>query len=97
VRGNPALGEPRLVLLGPSVSRQVNSIVRVNRRLDAATTREGDHGDAFWSNAMAVEAAEDGPSMMLVTDMGALFHKQNQLRWGRNPLGGPPWLPRSPL
>src|SRR5213593_4060186 len=97
VRGNPDLDEPRLILLGPSTSRQVNSIVRVNRKLKATTSRAGDHGDAFWSNAMAVEAAEDGPSMMLVTDMGALFHAQNQLRWGRNPLGGPPWLPRSPL
>ena len=97
VRGNPDLDEPRLILLGPSTSRQVNSIVRVNRKLKATTSRAGDHGDAFWSNAMAVEAAEDGPSMMLVTDMGALFHAQNQLRWGRNPLGGPPWLPKSPL
>src|SRR2546426_112075 len=97
VRGNPDLDEPRLILLGPSTSRQVNSIVRVNRKLKATTSRAGDHGDSFWSNAMAVEAAEDGPSMMLVTDMGALFYQQNQLRWGRNPLGGPPWLPRSPL
>src|SRR5439155_586816 len=61
VLGNPDLDEPRLILLGPSTSRQVNSIVRVNRKLKATTSRAGDHGDAFWSNAMAVEAAEDGP------------------------------------
>ena len=91
VRGNPDLDDPRLVLLGPTTSRQVNSILGVNRELKARTS-QGDHGDAFWSNALAVKAAEDGPGMVVLVDAGAMFSAQHQLRWGANPLGGPKWL-----
>ena len=97
VRGRPDLDEPRLMLLGPTTSRQVDSMLGVNRELEAST-RRGEHGDAFWSNALAVEAAEDGPSWVVVADMGELFHGQHHRRWRGNPLGGHPWLnfPRGP-
>ncbi len=91
VRGNPDLDEPRLVLLGPTTSRQVCSILAVNRKLKARASK-GDHGDAFWSNALATQAAEDGPAMLLVADMGELFYAQHRRRWAWNPLGGPQWL-----
>ena len=91
VRGNPDLGEPRLMLVGPTSSRQVNSILGVNRELKARTS-QGDHGDAFWSNALAVKAAEDGPGMVVLGDVGAMFAAQHRLRWGGNPLGGPRWF-----
>ncbi len=91
VRGNPDLGEPRLMLDGPTTSRQVNSILGVNRELKAKTSH-GDHGDAFWSNALAVKAAEDGPGMVVLGDVGAMFAAQHRLRWGANPLGGPRWF-----
>ena len=91
VRGNPDLGEPRLMLVGPTTSRQVQSILGVNRELKARTSR-GDHGDAFWSNALAVKAAEDGPGMVVLGDIGAMFAAQHRLRWGANPLGGPQWF-----
>ncbi|MEE9124831.1 MAG: hypothetical protein V3U14_10130, partial [candidate division NC10 bacterium] len=91
VRGNPDLGEPRLMLVGPTTSRQVNSILGVNRELKARTS-QGDHGDAFWSNALAVKAAEDGPGMVVLGDVGAMFAAQHRLRWGANPLGGPKWF-----
>lgn len=29
---------------------------------------DGGHGDAFWSVALAVRAAEDGPAMMVLGD-----------------------------
>ena len=91
VRGNPNLGEPRLILLGPPSSRQVNSILAVNNELRARTWGS-EHGDAFWSNGLAVQAAEDGPTMLVVADMGELFYGQHRKRWGRRPLGGPQWL-----
>jgi hypothetical protein len=91
VRGNPDLDEPRLVLLGPSTSRQVSSILGVNRELKARTS-QGNHGDAFWSNALAVKAAEDGPGMVVLVDVGAMFSAQHRMRWGGNPLGGPKWF-----
>jgi hypothetical protein len=91
VRGNPDLDEPRLLLLGPTTSRQVNSILAVNRELKARTS-QGDHGDAFWSNALAVKAAEEGPTMQVMVDVGAMFSAQHRLRWGTNPLGGPKWF-----
>ncbi len=91
VRGNPDLDEPRLVLLGPITSRQVDSILAVNRELKARTS-QGDHGDAFWSAALAVKAAEDGPGVVVIGNVNEMFSAQHGLRWGRNPLGGPKWL-----
>jgi hypothetical protein len=85
------MDEPKLILIGPATSRQINSILGVNRELKATTTR-GDHGDAFWSNALAVQAAEDGPGVSVVGDAGALFFNQHQRRWAGNPLGGPKWF-----
>ena len=43
--------------------RQLQHLLTVDRELQAAQTVEG-HGDAFWSNALAVLAAEDGPGIM---------------------------------
>ncbi len=91
VLGNPDLDEPGLMLVGPTTSRQLNSILGVNRELKARTSR-GDHGDAFWSNALAVKAAEDGPGMVVLGDVGAMFAAQHRLRLGANPLGGPKWF-----
>ncbi len=89
--GNPDLDEPRLGLLGPTTSRQVASILGVNRELKARTSK-GDHGDAFWSNALAVKAAEDRPGIVLLGDFGEMFAAQHRRRWGTNPLGGPKWF-----
>ena len=91
VLGNPDLDEPRLMLQGPKSSRPVNSILGVNRELKARTSK-GDHGDAFWSNALAVKAVEDGPGMVVLGDIGEMFAEQHRLRWGPNPLGGPKWF-----
>ena len=46
--------------------RQMRQIVSVDKELKAATTVDG-HGDAFWSNGLAIKAAEDGPSIINIS------------------------------
>lgn len=95
VRANPDAGEDKLYLIGPPDSRQIRSMLRVNKRLEATQGADGDHGDAFWSNALALAAAEDGPGLVVIGDMGDMFSRQHQAHWGRNPLA-PPGYPLSP-
>lgn len=56
--------EPGLVL--PNDDRFINQIVAVKNDLTADETIDG-HGDSFWSLALAVQAADHGPS---IVDMG---------------------------
>lgn len=51
---------PGIILLNDP--RQLNQMTVVDKQLKAATTVEG-HGDAFWSNGLAVKAASDGPEI----------------------------------
>ena len=53
--------EAGLILLNDL--RQLRQVVSVDKALKAATTIEG-HGDAFWSNGLAIKAAEDGPAVL---------------------------------
>ena len=53
--------ERGIILLGDD--RQLKSIVMVRKDLKSDEGPDG-HGDAFWSNALAVKAAEDGPAMV---------------------------------
>ena len=57
--------DPGIILLNDL--RQLRQIITVDKALKAATTIDG-HGDAFWSNGLAVKAAEDGPG---IVDIGA--------------------------
>ncbi|KKN86922.1 hypothetical protein LCGC14_0264850 [marine sediment metagenome] len=57
--------EKGILLLGDE--RQIRSIVMVRKDLKADETPDG-HGDAFWSNALAVKAADDGP---VLVDIGS--------------------------
>ncbi len=58
-------GDPGLVL--PADERFLNQIVAVRKDLKAPEGPDG-HGDSFWSVALAVKAANDGPS---VVDIGS--------------------------
>ena len=51
----------------PGDERYLNQITAVRKDLTAPSTPEG-HGDSFWSTALAVQAAEDGPA---ITDIGS--------------------------
>lgn len=66
--------------------RQVGQIVAVDKTLRSIETMDG-HGDAFWSNALAIKAADDGPVMELLGDAQDMFggnRKRNALLAGRN-------------
>jgi hypothetical protein len=68
-------GEPGIVLLGPEDSRQVRQLSAVKRDLSAYESQDG-HGDSFWSNALAVWAAEQGPTFVDLGDAGELFGRR---------------------
>ncbi len=55
--------EPGIVLLHDR--RQIGQIVSVDRTLKAIATAEG-HGDSFWSVALMIKAADDGPVMQVL-------------------------------
>ena len=55
--------EPGIIFLQDS--RQLKSMVAVDKRLDATST-DGGHGDAFWSNALMCTAAEEGPGVVFL-------------------------------
>lgn len=57
--------QPGIILLPDE--RQVNQLVAVNRELESLETADG-HGDSFWSNALAIRAAEDGPVITMLGD-----------------------------
>ena len=56
-----------LLIYGPEDSRQSRSLKQVKKDLSASENEDG-HGDAFWSNALAVYALESGPRM---TNLGS--------------------------
>jgi hypothetical protein len=58
--------DPGLVLLPDA--RQVNQLCAVDPLLKSMETSEG-HGDSFWSNALLIKAAEEGPVM---TELGSI-------------------------
>ena len=60
--------EPGIILLNDS--RQLEQITIVDKKLDAQSTVNG-HGDSFWSNSLAIKAADDGPGII---DMGTNFN-----------------------
>ncbi len=62
--------DPGLVL--PDDERFLNQIVAVRKDLTAPETADG-HGDSFWSTALAVKAAEDGPA---ITDIGSADNRR---------------------
>ncbi len=39
---------------------------------------DGGHGDAFWSTALAVKAAEDGPAMTVLGDWNEMFARHRR-------------------
>ncbi len=74
--------EPTIIWLPDN--RQVNQIVAVTMDLKSVETDEG-HGDSFWSNALAVKAAEDGAGTVVLGDVGAMFAQQGQQATRRRP------------
>ena len=62
--------EPGIVFLGDD--RQVSQICAVNPQLKSVETSEG-HGDSFWSNALMVQAAADGPGMEILGDINEIW------------------------
>jgi hypothetical protein len=65
--------------------RQTSQIVAVDKALRSVETSDG-HGDAFWSNALAIRAADDGPVMQILGDAQEMFggiRKRNPLLAGR--------------
>jgi hypothetical protein len=67
--------QPTIVLLGPEDSRQVRQLSAVKRHLSAYESQDG-HGDSFWSNALVVWAAEQGPTFVDLGDAGELFGRR---------------------
>lgn len=53
--------DPGIVLVNDQ--RFLNQIVQVRKDLSCPETPDG-HGDSFWSLALAIQAAEDGPTIM---------------------------------
>ena len=61
--------DPGIILLNDL--RQLNQVTVVDKELKAATTVEG-HGDAFWSNGLAIKAADDGPTLTTIGVLSTL-------------------------
>jgi hypothetical protein len=72
--------EPGLILL--SNDRQVSQICAVNPQLKSVETSEG-HGDSFWSVALMVQAAADGPGMQVLGDINEIFGNRAQDQFTR--------------
>jgi hypothetical protein len=68
-------GEPGLILLGPENSRQVRQICAVKKDLSAYESEDG-HGDSFWSNSLAIYAADTGPSFVDLGDVNDMFSRR---------------------
>jgi len=75
--------EPGIVLLEDR--RQTSQIVAVDRLLKSIQTKDG-HGDAFWSIALMIRAADDGPVMAILGDAQGMFgqRRRDALIAGRN-------------
>ncbi len=65
-----ALEEPGIILCNDG--RMLRQISAVKKDLQSVETSEG-HGDSFWSVALAVKAAEDGPAMVDLGDINELL------------------------
>ena len=65
--GEDAAAGTGIIMYGPEDSRQVRSLKQVKKDLTASENEDG-HGDAFWSNALAVYACESGPR---ITNLGS--------------------------
>ena len=61
--------EPGIILQNDL--RQLRQLITVDKALKAATTVDG-HGDAFWSNGLAIKAAADGPSIIDISTPSVL-------------------------
>lgn len=57
--------EPGIILLKDD--RMLKQLSAVTKELESVEL-DGGHGDAFWSVALAVKAAEDGPAMTVLGD-----------------------------
>lgn len=73
--------EPRIVLLDDQ--RQVRQMVAVDKELQSIETPEG-HGDAFWSNALMIRAAEDGPVVTFLGDAQDTFGSRGMYKLPAN-------------
>ena len=69
--------EPGLVLIRDD--RMLRQMSAVTKDLESVETAEG-HGDAFWSCALAVKAAEDGPRFVVMGDLNEVFGRRSNLR-----------------
>lgn len=72
--------EPGIVLIKDA--RQIRQMVSVDRQLKPISTADG-HGDAFWSVALMVRAADDGPVIQMLGNAQEMFgggmHHRRQL------------------
>lgn len=68
----PQPDEPGIILLGPKESRQIRQISAIKKDLSAYETEEG-HADSAWSIALAIYAAETGPTFTDLGDIGEIF------------------------
>ena len=75
--------EPGIIMLNSP--RQINQITVVDKQLKAATTVEG-HGDSFWSVALAIKAADDGPGIIEIGSPNPSILQQSYIpgrRWAQ--------------
>jgi len=77
--------EPGILFL--SNERQVSQICAVNPQLKSLETSEG-HGDSFWSNALMVQAAADGPGITILGDVNEIWSRSpvDQFKRGNRPV-----------
>ena len=72
---------PGIIFFGPKDSRQIRSMLQVNKELEASESRDG-HGDGFWSNALAVYARDQGPRMTNLGNVQEIFSRPAPLNDG---------------
>ncbi len=65
---------PGIIFFGPKDSRQIRSMLQVNKELEASESRDG-HGDGFWSTALAVYARDQGPRMTNLGNVQEIFSR----------------------
>lgn len=63
------INDPGVILLNHE--RFLNQICAVNKEFKAPETPEG-HGDSFWSLALGIKAADDGPTFLDVGDTNSM-------------------------
>jgi len=65
--------EPTIILL--KHDRMIGQLCAVRKDLSSPESRDG-HGDSFWSIALAVHAAEEGPSFVDLGNVNDLFSRR---------------------